>query len=118
MAFTNLSNTLPSASTYNSVGVGKYMISTWTFGSPANYYLLSPARNVKGAAYGRKTFSDTRYIEADVTVAGVTTRRSAQVTITCQIDEGIDPTVLDNMTIQLNEQHTVAYYNRRIAGEV
>lgn len=118
MAFNQLSNTLPSANTFNSTGVGRYMISTWTFGSPQNYYLLSPARNVKGATFGRKTFTDTRVFEADVTVNGVVSRRSSKVSVSYELDEGMDPSFLDSLLINLNELATVSYINRRIAGEV
>lgn len=117
MAFT-IANTLPGAATFNSSSPGKYMISTWTYGSPQDYYQLSPVRKIKGSAFDRVSYTDSRVQEQDITINGVTTRRSLRVSVTVEMDAGIPPASIDNALIQMNETTTVAYINRRVSGEV
>lgn len=114
--FTNIANTLPAAATFNPAAPGRYVISSWTFGSPMDFYQLTPARPVKGSKFGRKSLTTARTTEVDVTVAGVTTRRSITTTVNIQIDDGIAPAVADTHMVQMNEFITLGTLNTLLAG--
>lgn len=71
---------------YNSVGPGRYMLSTVGFGQPANMVRLSPGKKANSKA--PTTSSITKYVESDIEVDGVTTRRSLSITVQVNMTEG------------------------------
>jgi hypothetical protein len=102
--------------TFNQTQDGRYMISTYTFGSPANYI------TVKGGALtkDRKNIvcAFTRILEKDVTVAGVTTRRSASVQSIITVPTvGFTSAELDSMQSDNDALITAAILDRVLAGE-
>lgn len=118
MSFNTLSVTVPGAVTWNSAGTGRYVNATTTFGGPADYILLSPVKAMKGSVTGRKTFTDSRYVEVDVTSGGVTKRLGYRITITHEIDPGVDVATADLALQAMDNLTTSSYVTRRLNGEV
>lgn len=116
MTFVNISNTLPSALTFNGAGVGRYVNSAVAFGAPTDYYQLSPARKVKGKPEVT-TFSTMRYVEIAPAVAG-DPRPYARVNLTVEVHKDMPLVNVDNVIIQLNEFASVANMTRQANGEV
>lgn len=115
MSFHPISLTLPTATVWNESGPGKYMLSTVTFGSPADYISINPGSRSNKQA--RTNAAVSRLMQKDVTVNSVTSRRTMSMQLVLQIDDGFTATELDNSLIQLNEFVTVASLNRILNGE-
>lgn len=120
MSFSTISNTVPSAVTFNQAGTGKYIATTMTYGGPQNFYLLSPARNIKPLAGGAraKSIGISRYTEADVVINGVTVRLGCRARVILEIDEGCPLSSADSILRQIDEFTTETNLNRMLAGEV
>jgi hypothetical protein len=102
--------------TFNQSGDGRYMRNTVTFGSPADYF------TVKGGSLNKDraniTCAITRLLEKDVTVNGVTTRKSALVqTIITSPTTGFTSAELDAMVSDNSEFVTGAILDRILSGE-
>lgn len=120
MAFGTISNTIPSAVTFNQAGTGKYIWSSSVFGGPSNYYQISPVRKIKpiGNSSVAYTFGVSRYCELDLTVNGVVVRRAARVRTVIDIDDGFTLANVDEMLRQIDEFMTSTTMNRILNGEV
>jgi hypothetical protein len=92
------------------------MLSTVSFGSPANYF------TVKGGSLSKDrklvTAAITRIFEKDVTVDGVTVRKSASVQLIISApDSGFTSTEIDVLASDISEFLTGANLDRILAGE-
>jgi len=115
MSFHPIALTLPTATTWNESGAGRYMLSTVTFGNPLNYINVSPG--TRSSKVARTNAAITRFMQKDVTVGTVTTRRTMSMQLVLQVDDGFTSLELDNSLIQLNEFVTVASLDRILNGE-
>lgn len=104
------------AKTFNQSGDGRYMLSTVTFGQPANYF------QVKGGSPNKDrsniTAAVSRILEKDVTVNSVTSRRQAivQNIITIPI-VGFTSLEIDGLTSDLDVFFTQGVLDRLLNGE-
>lgn len=104
------------AKTFNQSGDGRYMLSTVTFGQPANYFV------VKGGSPNKDrsviTAAVSRVLEKDVTVNGVTSRRQAivQTVITVPL-AGYTSTEVDGLLSDNDVFLTPAILDRVMNGE-
>lgn len=102
--------------TFNQAGDGKYMLSSVTFGSPANYF------TIKGGSLSRDrklvVSSVSRNLEKDVTVNGDTVRLTGSVQLVISIpSSGFTSTEIDVLTSDISEFLTTATLDRLMAGE-
>lgn len=120
MSFNQIVNTVPSATTFNSAGTGRYVDSTVVFGGPQNYFLLSPARKTKPVSGGDAAYvcGVTRYIEVDTTSNGVVKRLGGRVRTIIELDDGFPLSGIDAAQRQTDEFITVTNLNRMLNGEV
>lgn len=101
--------------TFNQAGDGRYMLSGIAFGDPVDYFKISPgSRNAKT---GLTSAAITRIKEKDVVVNGVTTRRSAQVSLPIQVPEGFTSADLDAMASDISEFITAGILDRILGGD-
>lgn len=102
--------------TFNQSGDGRYMLSTVTFGQPANYF------TVKGGSLNKDrsafTAAVTRTLEKDVTENGVTRRKSCSVQlIITSPNTGFTSTEIDGLASDIDQFLTSSTLDRVLNGE-
>lgn len=102
--------------TFNQSGVGRYMRSTVTFGSPSDYFTIKGGSLTKDKQSVSAAVS--RILEKDVQVNGITTRRSASVQLIIQTPQtGFTSADIDSMALEISEFITSAITDRLMSGE-
>lgn len=106
--------------TFNSIGGGRYRLSTLGFSDPTNEVKLTPGR-VSKAKDGVSTVyaGITRHLEKEVEVPGSDATKLAKASITVQIvvPHGFTVTETDGLLGDVSELATEAFLNRLLMGE-
>lgn len=100
---------------FNSIGNGMYSLSTVGLNDPANGIKLSPGK--KSSANSPTTASVTRYIEVDVTVSGVTTRKRCAVTVQLSVPKGFTSNQVDTLLSDISTFVDATTATRLLLGE-
>lgn len=104
-----------STKTWNEVSPGRYMDSLVTFGSPSNYIQISGGK--RNSKTGLTTASVSRVFQKDITVGGVTTRKSCSVQLVMQTPDGFTTAEIDSMALTISDFLATATLERILQGE-
>lgn len=103
------------AQVFNSVGAGRYLLSTVSFGQPQNSVLIKPGSlNRSGKA---TSLAVTRRLEKDVTVGSVIERRLCDVQLVITTAAGFTVTEMDTLLSEISTFIDATTLNRILNGE-
>lgn len=103
------------SSTFNSVGAGKYSLSTVLFGQPANGINLSPGK--KQGKTGPTTASVSRVLEKDVTVGDTVERRRMVITMQMSVPDGFLAGEVNAAAVDISTFLGIGSVTRLLLGE-